>query len=690
MLFKKVSLELNREWVLSRRTSEKLPISTFVERCKEEFRADVEVERASLTECVLIIKDGELSGDEINSRINGILSDKLEISSPDDTARVTISDVDIVEKTDPKPESEEAPKPDKRGGLGFLSAITGQNGTTASDDGRADGVSAEEKINSLIGAESFKALAREIKMIAPRIIERKTFDAFVFQNYIFSINNGYGLSTYLNLLAEFIEEQKLFKFDSNKRVLEVKPMPPSAKTVPQADPFEAVKMHIQTYRKESALICVDISEWMTTLREQQFRDFLAYLEDHSSENIVVFRVPFVEEEVLGEVNAALRDVLFVRSITFPPMDTAELIQCAKRFLAKLNFSAEDDVWEIFETRVMEEKSDGRFYGMNTVNKIVKEMVYRKQLNDAINETDDAVIKKDDILLLSASYSDDLQSGTELLADMVGMDAIRETVEEIVAQIELSRQNKSIGAPCIHMRFVGSPGTGKTTVARIIGKILKERGILRNGSFFEYSGRDFCGRYVGETAPKTAGMCRDAYGSVLFIDEAYSLFRGADESSRDFGREALDTLIAEMENHRNDMVVIMAGYTDEMETLMKGNTGLESRMPYIIEFPNYTREQLCQIYLKMLGGGAFECDDDFKLAVKQYFDAISDEVLAAKDFSNARFVRNLFERTCAKASMRRQLERSGRLRLTAEDFRMASSERVFESLLAKKAPNRLGF
>lgn len=155
-------------------------------------------------------------------------------------------------------------------------------------------------------------------------------------------------------------------------------------------------------------------------------------------------------------------------------------------------------------------------------------------------------------------------------------------------------------PCIHMRFVGNPGTGKTTVARIIGTILKEKGILRNVNFFEHSGRELCGRYVGETAPKTSAMCRDAYGSVLFIDEAYSLYRDDGFSNADYGREAIDTLIAEMENHRSDLMVIMAGYPDDMDKLMNGNADLKSRMPYLIEFPNYARGQLAEIFLSMAG------------------------------------------------------------------------------------------
>jgi hypothetical protein len=147
------------------------------------------------------------------------------------------------------------------------------------------------------------------------------------------------------------------------------------------------------------------------------------------------------------------------------------------------------------------------------------------------------------------------------------------------------------------------------------------------------------------------MCRDAYGSVLFIDEAYSLYRG-DGNERDFGREALETLIAEMENHRNDLVVIMAGYTDDMETLMKGNAGLASRMPYVIEFPNFNRDELYRIYLSMIEG-QFAYDEDLLPAVRAYFDALPDVVLDSKEFSNARFVRNLFERTWAKAAMRCQ-------------------------------------
>lgn len=543
----------------------------------------------------------------------------------------------------------------------------------------------EEMLNSLIGAEDLKHLIEEIRMLAPHIIARKTYEAFAFQNYLFAINDGCGLTTCLNLLARLLAELKLFQFRSGASVVEERLPSPEQERV---DPFAAVRAQLQSHAGEGGiLLCIDISEWMAELSDRRFRNFLLFLEDYTENNIIVFRIPFVEADVLDGISASLQDILFVRPLSFPPMDMDELTECAKRFLPKFGFSADEEVWPVFRARVMEEKSDGRFYGVNTVNKIVREMVYRKQLSDARKGVDNARIRAEDILSLAKSYTSAPRDGMAELSEMVGMETVRRNLEEILTQIELASRHRSIGHPCIHMRFVGNPGTGKTTVARIVGRILKERGVLRNGSFFEYAGRDFCGRYVGETAPKTASMCRDAYGSVLFIDEAYALYRG-EEAGRDFGQEALDTLISEMENHRNDLVVIMAGYPEEMARLMQSNPGLESRMPYVIEFPNYTREQLIRIFFRMVGD--LNCADGFETAVSDYFNALPDEVLTSKTFSNARFVRNLFERTCGKASVRQKIEKLPIFQLTADDFRLAGAERSFEYLLEKRNRNRIGF
>lgn len=680
-IMKRILLELNGAWVLEHRTDAKLPVAMFIEYCIEIFGSDISVAKDSLTECELILNHTELACEEIEVQVSEIL--RLKMNIPDGTGIASVSVRDF-EDQETKTEPEETSVSD----IGRMSAEemlrTSRKDTSTVE---TSGKTVDERISSLIGAEEFKALVDEIKLIAPRVVEHRTYEAFAFQSYIFSINDGCGLSTYLKLFTEVLEDQKLFKFNDRQRIFEEKLLPPGGD---KYNPFAPVISHMEGLGYAGGkMICIDISEWMTRLGDKQFRKFLMDLEDHTTENIIIFRVPFVEEEVLDTISGSLGDILFVRPVSFPPMTSEELTGCGKRFLTKFGFSADDDVWNIFEARITEEKSDGRFYGMNTVKKVIREMVYRKQLSDVHNNVNDTQIKKSDVLSLAKSMSKEYIDGLASLEGLVGMEQIRQSVEEIITQIELARQNKSLGSPSLHMRFVGNPGTGKTTVARLVGQILKERGVLRNGNFFEYSGRDFCGRYIGETAPKTAGMCRDAYGSVLFIDEAYSLYRG-DDDGRDYGREALDTLIAEMENHRSDLVVIMAGYPDDMAELMHGNAGLESRMPYIIEFPNYTREQLYRIFMKMTDGGGIVCAEDFENAVREYFNSLSDELLRSKSFSNARFVRNLFERTCAKAGIRKKIEKAEQLVLTKEDFRQASSERAFGQLQEKKVKNRIGF
>lgn len=666
MHFKKISIEFDGEWILRHRLSKKLPINTFIDLINDRFNGETEVLYTSFTDCEVAVKVPNISKEDIAYAVEKILSENFDIEN-DEIINLSIGDFfeDSIEKEE---------------------SIIEKKKPIIVESKNAIRPMALDKIEDLIGADDFKVLIREIVTIAPGIIRHNTFEAFAFQNYLFSINDGCGFTTYLNLFAELLEELKLFKFRNRQKVVEVK-LPPQGND--RVDPFAGVMNCFQSHtNNKGMLISIDISEWMTKITEKQFRDFLLYLEDYTNDNVIIFRIPFVEKDVLNDINTALQDILFVREVSFPPLGMEELTECAERFLTKMGFTANNDVWDVFHARVMEEKSDGRFYGINTVNKIVREMIYRKQLSDAQNDRDNSIIRKEDILSLSQSYSNNSVNGMDLLDDMIGMEQIKHSVEEIIAHIKFSRRIPNISYPCIHMRFVGSPGTGKTTVARIIGKILKENGVLRNGNFFEYSGRDFCGRYVGETAPKTAEMCRDAYGSVLFIDEAYSLYRN-ENNTNDFGQEALDTLISEMENHRDDFVVIMAGYTDEMNELMKGNNGLASRMPYVIEFPNYTREQLCQIYFKMLGN-SFEYYEDFQSAVTEYFNSISDETLSAKDFSNARFVRNLFERTCAKASMRMQLSGINKLTLTVDDFKLASTERAFQALVAKKSRITIGF
>lgn len=658
---KKLIVELDGQWVLSHRDDEILPIAAI----ESELKAlDVfECDEGSLTSLFILFDENKIGAEEAKSKIESAFLSKY----PQDNIKEILSiQIEDYEESSEELKIEEA----------------GEESKIDEPRQKEQKTDVLQKINSLVGAAEFKSLTKEIAELSPEIKRAGTYEVFFNQCYLFSIGEGRGLTTYLTLLAQLIGELGLCKMNTNP-VREEK-LGPFRDGI---EPFEVAMRALGNGDKKSVkLLCIDISEWMDSTDNRFFKQFLRIVEKHSEEFIVVFRVPFVDKDILARIRFSLNDLLNVRTVSFPPLNRNEIKEFAKVELDRFKFSLTKTAWDCFFDRISEEKSDGKFYGINTIKKVVKELVYYKQLQNARTKKTDTVIGKNEAKNICSGTDDTNLSGFEMLSKLVGSESIKKRIGEIIAQIDLSLKDSSVERPCIHMRFVGNPGTGKTTVARIIGKILKEKGVLRIGNFYEYAGRDFCGRYVGETAPKTASICRDAYGSVLFIDEAYSLYRG-DDNSRDYGREALDTLIAEMENHRNDLVVIMAGYTDDMDKLMEGNMGLASRMPYTIEFPNFTREQLYEIFESMVKA-RFKYDKQLLNAAHEYFNNLPDEIIQAKEFSNARFVRNLFERTWAKAAMRCQLSGKQGIVLTKDDFEHASADKEFAVKATKKT--RIGF
>ena len=550
------------------------------------------------------------------------------------------------------------------------------SGSTSSDTSVS--VKALEKAKKLVGCDEFIKLLEEISLISTQVKKNDSYETFYNQSYLFSIGDGCGFTTATRIFGDLLHETGLDKGCGVNRY-------ETNKLDDAADDIE---------RNSLNLVCFDITSIMGDMRKPETREKLRRLVtgyDPDVFNVIfIFRIPKVSEDTLCDVMDVLNDITVARCVEFNQLDQESIRKHAGIKLADYGYSANDESWDNFFKRITEEKSDSKFYGFKTINKVINELVYKKQLTNAINGTDDKSITELDTRKIVLGESADREmTGQEMFDSLIGVDPIKKRIEEIIAQIEYAKLNGQ-KMPCMHMRFVGSPGTGKTTIARVIGKLLKEKGILRVGDFFEYAGRDFCGRYIGETAPKTMGICRDAYGSVLFIDEAYSLYKGTDDT-KDYGREAIDTLIAEMENHRSDLVVIMAGYKEEMDTLLKANPGLASRMPYTIEFDNYSREQLCKIFMGFFND-KIEIEGGFEEQVKKYFDALDDEYLAAKEFSNARFARNLFERVCLKAITREKLNAkpATKLYVTKLDFESASSDGEFDLNNKKKKSHVIGF
>ena len=246
-----------------------------------------------------------------------------------------------------------------------------------------------------------------------------------------------------------------------------------------------------------------------------------------------------------------------------------------------------------------------------------------------------------------------ESVEDVLADLdrlVGLDEVKASVRDLVNKMNLRLKRDSLGLKELpvssHLAFVGPPGTGKTSVARIYGRLLHAIGLLENGQVIEVARQDLVGEHVGSTAIKTDEAINRAMGGVLFIDEAYALYN---DYSQDFGHEAVAVILKRMEDERESFAVIAAGYPDEMDKFIGSNPGLESRFTQRIEFPSYSAEEMLEIFKRIISGDGMEVDSDALLAASE---VIEDELITTDgSFGNARFVRNLYDKACSNLAAR---------------------------------------
>ncbi len=536
------------------------------------------------------------------------------------------------------------------------------------------------QIYDLVGAHAFKELCNSVHSRANFIRANNTRKVFLSDAYLFAIDRGEGFSRALELFAALMVEEGIIE---QKDINELTPPAPTDREL--EDRMQRFLRNVETVMEASRTLSLDISGWIGRTGSAIFKKLLLHVFQRVGKTLVIFRIPCVSRNLIDQTKHDLDDIMITKAVVFEPFTQEELRNFATIMLNDYHFSVDESVWPYYDRKVMDEKRDGYFYGLHTIRKITGSMIRRAEEYCISTGQNTTVIIPEMVSDWIPQQEDGADSMTEL-ESLVGMESVREQILEIVNQIKLSR---SAGGkqPCMHMAFVGAAGTGKTTVARILGKLLKEMGILRIGNFYEHTGRDLCGRFVGETAIKTTAICQEAYGSVLFIDEAYSLFRG-DFSTNDYGREAIDTLIAEMENHRDDMLVIFAGYTHDMDILMTANAGMESRVPYRINFPNYEPETLSQIFLHMVDE-SFTHDESLEKASSEYFSNLSAEQISAPDFGNARFVRNLYERVWGKAAMRCTDTPLTDLCITAQDFH-AAVDSMESTTKKKKTKKPIGF
>lgn len=299
----------------------------------------------------------------------------------------------------------------------------------------------------------------------------------------------------------------------------------------------------------------------------------------------------------------------------------------------------------------------------------------KSLND--DDAIDNILKKADIIQIT--------EGTGTLQEMIGLTEVKTVIDEIIAASKVVRARERMGlntqGASFHMMFSGNPGTAKTSVARLLCKILKEESAISSGRFVECGRQDLVAKYVGWTARMVEDKFKEAQGGILFIDEAYALV----DSSNTYGAEAINTVVQMMENYRDSVIVIFAGYSEKMQTFLEQNEGLKSRIAFHLSFPDYSPEELTDILTLMSQKRDYQIDEEAKEYCKELFcNAVKED-----NFGNGRYVRNILDQAIIKQSARilkmetrEDISREEICRLKREDFRIHE--------IVKNNEKRIGF
>lgn len=423
--------------------------------------------------------------------------------------------------------------------------------------------------------------------------------------------------------------------------------------------LENVNQVVEVYKSKLGMAMFSNMEMFNTLDEKEKLRFVLGMEqimkEQEGKSFTVFTAASKEtiQDMLSRENNTLKNNFDFEIVSIKP--TVQDIY--QELLNKLE--EKEELTEKFKVKLLEYVTETYPNTDLDYSEYIEKLYTKIVFNKTENFTLDLIPGYNKKKTLDEIFED--------LNSLVGLKKVKNMLHELVDLIELKNKagnDLKISNTNMHMVFLGNPGTGKTTVARIVAQILYNLNYIKQNKLIEVSSKDLVAEYVGQTAPKTMAVIEKAMGGVLFIDEAYSLASGKGQGNS-YNEEAIATLIQAMENSRDNLVVIFAGYTVEMQDFLNANSGIVSRIGYTVEFEDYTEDELVQIFKNMVKKAGFEITDE---AIQKAKDIIK-KYKNTKNFGNARFARSLYEKSVIKhASNTKGKKRKSILKtITAEDI-----------------------